>query len=219
MTRLTRESYNIEVANTMRVGFQRVEGYTFSVDVNGMPWGIGVRKLVGMWYLDDLATGRGLNSGRIFRRRCDAVLFAESDFMRERLANLDPHKTLARAKMFERVRNGEHFSMAEYDVLIEELTLRLREEMPIAEPEPEPDPAEAVAAETALSTLARWREEFAGWENVLVMQRNEHCLIWVVGDTKPRKDALKELGFRFGESRDYGKGWWIRPTVDETVAD
>jgi len=34
-------------------------------------------------------------------------------------------------------------------------------------------------------------------------------MVWLIGDTVPFKDLLKSYGFRWGRSRDHGRGWGI----------
>lgn len=198
MTRLTHcEFHRFTSLSTI----EKVAGYTFEVDVDGKPFGMGVHKnALGQWWLVDLSTGLGIGS-RWFRRRVDAVDTATCDGMREALAEMDKFEHEARKQVFARMVGGEEIPYRQYIVEVDELSKRLREQFEAGE-------LEMVAAEATVSALERWRGAMRDWSNVAVVQKNERCLVWVFGETAPHGDELREMGFTPSKKKG---GWWIRP--------
>lgn len=65
------------------------------------------------------------------------------------------------------------------------------------------------AAETATVTLESVEKIFEDDNKVAVYQKREGASIWVSGNTKPHRDELKALGFRWSGKR---KEWWFKPS-------
>lgn len=71
-----------------------------------------------------------------------------------------------------------------------------------------PKVEETAAVEITVDLI---RSKFEG-EGIAVNQAREGACIWVNGSgAKGRKDELKEMGFKYGKSRKFGKGWWVKP--------
>lgn len=82
-------------------------------------------------------------------------------------------------------------------------------------PKPETEKPEVKAPkveETAAVeiTVEKIREMFEG-EGIAVNQAREGACIWVNGNLKGRRKELKELGFKQGNSKKFGKGMWVKP--------
>ena len=74
--------------------------------------------------------------------------------------------------------------------------------------EPEPVKAEEPGTvEPEAVTIETVAERFRGKTNIMVMQKNARACIWVEGDTKPIKEDLKAMGFKWAPKR---KGWYLR---------
>lgn len=65
---------------------------------------------------------------------------------------------------------------------------------------------EQVAAEVTVETL---RALVAG-HNVIVTQKNERSCIWVMGETEPLKEELKNAGLRWATKK---QAWWYKPAA------
>lgn len=92
--------------------------------------------------------------------------------------------------------------------VIDEPTFRAAlEAKPKSTPKPEPKVEETAAVEITVDFI---RSKFEG-EGIAVNQAREGACIWVNGNLKGRKDELKEMGFKYGKSRKFGKGWWVKP--------
>ena len=72
-----------------------------------------------------------------------------------------------------------------------------------AAPKPEPKPETAIAV--SLETMQAWCKER---NDVIATQKREGCCIWVEGATKPYRDELVGLGFRWGKKR---RAWYYDP--------
>lgn len=72
--------------------------------------------------------------------------------------------------------------------------------------------AEEKAADAAnvgkLDELEQVREMLGRPDDVVVSRKREGACIWVIGNTKPMKDLLKELGFRWAPKK---QGWYWKP--------
>ena len=69
-------------------------------------------------------------------------------------------------------------------------------------PAPEPAHEPRRAHESVMEWLARPHMGIA------VTRKNERSCWWVTGDTKPRRDQLKEMGFRWSPKK---RAWYLRP--------
>lgn len=64
----------------------------------------------------------------------------------------------------------------------------------------------AIAEAITLETMREWCEG----KGLKAKQKREGSPIWVFGQSKPYKDELKAMGFAWGTSKSYGKGWYYR---------
>lgn len=63
-----------------------------------------------------------------------------------------------------------------------------------------------VATEVSLATMQKWCEG----KGLKAKQKREGCPVWILGPSKPYKEELKSMGFTWGQSKDFGKGWYVR---------
>lgn len=82
----------------------------------------------------------------------------------------------------------------------------LKRKVPKAEPEKPAKSGEEAAAEVSLATMQKWCEG----KGLVASQKREGACIWVEGDSKPYKDELVEMGFRFAKKR---KSWYLNPAA------
>ena len=75
--------------------------------------------------------------------------------------------------------------------------------------DPEPDKGEDAATAVSLETMQEWCEG----KGLKAKQINESANIWVLGPSKPYHDELEKMGARWGTSKKFGKGWYIKPTA------
>ena len=61
-----------------------------------------------------------------------------------------------------------------------------------------------VAEATSLEEMAKWCKGHAGTK----ARRKGNGPVWVTGNTKPCKDELASMGFKYGFHKEFGKGWW-----------
>lgn len=60
-------------------------------------------------------------------------------------------------------------------------------------------------------TVETVKELFKDNDSVNVNQKHEGCCIWVTGKINDdEKEKIKGIGFKYGTSRSYGKGWWYK---------
>ena len=67
------------------------------------------------------------------------------------------------------------------------------------------------AAEVSLESMRKWCEG-KGLKAKQVHPGSKDK-IWVLGPSKPYRPELKEMGFRWGTSKKFGKGWYCEPTT------
>jgi len=214
MTTFKKEQFHICAATHDGIVAKAVDGYTFTVPMNGEEIGFGVRKdECGKWNVFDLLTGRLVNQG--FRTRTEAVAHVADEPHRTFLESRYENEILtlkARAAVLIDLIAGCVMSRSEYVLAVDEYEKRFREE------EEERMAAEmmarstaSVAAETSVVTLADMKAKALEWGEVLVRQKREGACIWVTGALEGHADELKELGFRPGRSKEYGRGYWLKP--------
>ena len=151
----------------------------------------------------DFLTGLTMCSSRPTRREC--IEKAESEEMKAKVFEYYIENTdlyLAKSDVFKRLVDGETIDMSTYNVMVSELAAMRREAR-------EAEQVAEVAAEAVVVTLASMKEK--AWPDVLVQQKREGACIWVTGSVAEHADELKELGFRPGRSKDYGRGYWLKP--------
>lgn len=64
--------------------------------------------------------------------------------------------------------------------------------------------ASDMAEATSLEEIAKWCESHTGTR----ARRKGNGPVWVTGNTKPCKDELAGMGFKYGFHKEFGKGWW-----------
>jgi chromosome segregation ATPase len=64
--------------------------------------------------------------------------------------------------------------------------------------------ASDAAEATSLEEIAKWCESHTGTK----ARRKGNGPVWVTGNTKPCKDELAGMGFKYGFHKEFGKGWW-----------
>lgn len=77
----------------------------------------------------------------------------------------------------------------------------------------EPEPIATTATTITLETMRAWANDKDG-VRIHAAGTGERQLanpIWVCGDTRPYKDELSAMGFAFGTSKKFGKGWYRKP--------
>lgn len=70
--------------------------------------------------------------------------------------------------------------------------------------------AVGLALETAVPSLTGFRAALGHCENVAVVQNGERGCIWASGDTKPHREELKALGFRWSPKQ---AAWYFKPAA------
>lgn len=204
MTTLTREQFYVCRTSDKAMAV-KVDGYKFEVEVRPeMPWPFGTYKDdSGRWQLVDAMTGLSVCGTMRTRREC--IEMAESDAMKQRLFDYYIEHTetyLAKAEVLTMLISGVPVTYSEYVVTIDEIAAMKREAA-------EAEQVAEVAAEAVVVTLASMKEK--AWPDVLVQQKREGACIWVTGSVAEHTEELKELGFRPGRSKEYGRGWWLKP--------
>ena len=204
MTTLTREQFHVCKTSTNAVAV-KVDGYKFEIEVHpDMPWPFGTYKDEnGRWQLIDYMTGLSVCGTMRTRREC--VEMAESDAMKQRMFDYYIEHTetyLAKAEVFNMLISGVPMTFSEYVVTIDEIAAMKREAA-------EAEQVAEVATEAVVVTLASMKEK--AWPDVLVQQARDGSCIWVTGCVAEHADELKELGFKPGRSKKYGRGWWLKP--------
>lgn len=206
MATLKREAFFIiNITDTAKA--VKVDGYTFEVEVHdGLKWAYGVNKdRGGKWHLTDIITGLHVRGPIQTRRECVEV--AESESLKTKMweyyrDNTEVH--LAKAEVFRMLVAGQVMSHGEYIVTVDEIAAMKRESA-------ETEEVVETAAEVAVVTLESMKE--LAWPDTLVQQKREGACIWVTGNVAEHADELKEMGFRPGRSKEYGRGWWLKPQV------
>lgn len=69
-------------------------------------------------------------------------------------------------------------------------------------------PVDQKATEVATAVTVETLRELVAGHNVVVTQKNERSCIWVMGETKPLREELKDAGLRWAPSK---KAWWYKP--------
>ena len=205
MTTLHRGTYNIcTMAGTAKATL--VAGYLFEVEVHhGFKWAyVTYKDEAGRWHLMDFLTGLPIETTAFSTRR-ECIDKAESDEAKQKMFEYYTENTdlyLAKSDVFKRLEAGESMDTSTYYVMVSELAAMRREAR-------EAEQVAEVATEAVVVTLASMKEK--AWPDVLVQQTRDGSCIWVTGNVAEHAEELKELGFRKGRSKKYGRGWWLKP--------
>lgn len=212
------------------------QGYTFTVKVapRDVHEFATHRDDAGRWELTDTLTGM-LAGMRDFDTRKAVAEYAETDAFKAKFAEVaGTWGYTAQVEAFARVCDGEAFTLKEYRKAVRDRKRELEaqdlegkaraqgldveatvtehadvtavEFAPRKAEEPETIEPEEVKAQEAV-TIETVTERFRGKTNIMVMQKNARACIWVEGDTKPIKEDLKAMGFKWAPKR---KGWYLR---------
>ena len=204
--------YNHTFKSMTASGIEKRNGYKFDYMLaDGTMVQLGVYKTDGkkpVWNVIDLACGLSICSGAT---RGEAVDKAES--LRAKYTEvMGTPKYRADVAKFEAAANPRRDSAG-----IRTETARIG-----AAPEQVRKPAEQQAAGKekakadaatviSLETMSKWCEGKGLKAKQVHPGSGDN--VWVLGPSKPYKPELLEMGFRWGTSKHFGKGWYREPTT------
>ena len=176
--------YKSEFMSMTANGIEKREGYKFDYLL-----GDGTMTQLGVYKTDD-------KNWRVVDLECGLSLCIE------------PTRTAAVA-MAERLRDKymEIRETPKYKQDVEKFMAAMQPSEECTETVDESPIENAPAIQISLETMQEW---CASRGNVIATQKREGCCIWVEGETKPYKEELKELGFRWGKAR---KAWYYTPVA------
>ena len=211
-TKMTKGTFKSRTVKGM--GFEVRDGYLFDLlltDNTIKQMGVYKSDEDGVWYVVDLATGLSLCDST---SRKDAVARATSEPVVKRFTGFINGKRYHKSvELFNKICGlGENPVKAPQKPAESTKPTRKAPEPPKPEPKPTAE-AERPVDKTAqpivvsLETMREWCKER---ENVCAtMAAGAGATVKIHGDTKPYKDELKTIGFRWSK-----KGfWWAYPTA------
>lgn len=208
---MKKAEYKILVSTNKKTYAEDVSGYPFEVETDCKKFTLAARKVSSIWVIDELETGKAV-WGRKHRTRKAAVDYAtngEGPRLLVAWLNESNHadKFEAWTRAFDVIKE-KPMHPKKYDALVQKFMGEIAAERRAKE-------AEAAAETTTVVTVETMRE-WAKDKGLRVEQagrtpeRRAMNPIWVLGvklEDKAYQEELKALGFKWGRSREFGKGW------------
>ena len=209
---MKKEIYNIVVADSKGKFYADArEGYVDAREIDGIEVRFGIRKDGKRWTLDDVNTGTSYTSDKFATLKAATSFFDTNvvdkfhSYLKEKPERYEAHKRMA-ASIAE---TGEHVEKKEYERRVRQLASSIKQEVARASCEPKDESCD-VATKVSVETMREWAK---GKDGLRIEQAGKSAdnPIWVCGPSKPYRDELMAMGFKWGHSRKFGKGWHFDP--------
>ena len=204
---------------------EKVVGYVDELEIGGKAYRFGIHKDKAAkksqpWTVTELGTGYTTASSK-FRTYAEASEFVSSQKHVEqfgRYVEVHACRYEAQCRMLAELAAADKpLPIEEHNRLVEQWTDELAAEVlakSVANIAEAAEAEQATAAAVTVETMREWCEDKEGLrvEQAAGGDNPEKNPIWVCGPSKPYKEELMGMGFRWGRSKKFGKGWHYDPS-------
>jgi len=199
---MKKQNYIVSIHEGGKVSAVVVEGYVVEKEIAGMTLSFGIRKEGKSWTVDELATGLSVNPSHKFGTRREALEYVDgkdAQTGRSLVEGMEKYVT-NHNRQYEAEKHALEVIIERGKPVPEDERKRIVEKFAKAKKKQKKG-----AKVTLESFLAKMQEWCADKPNVSAYRKNEQeCTpVRVVGETKPYKEELTEMGLRWS-----GKGFW-----------